>query len=37
MSSDSENLIALILIINICYSKNKTKKLKIKKDQKVSE
>ena len=37
MSSDSENLIALVLINNICLSKNKNKKkekeLKNQKDQ----
>ena len=38
MSSDSENLIALILINSICYSKSKTKnKTRNKKDQKLSE
>ena len=35
MSSDSENLIALILINNICYSKSRNKKNQS--DQKVSE
>ena len=35
MSSDSENLIALILINNICHSKSRNKKNQS--DQKVSE
>ena len=34
MSSDSKNLIALVLINNICYSENKNKKKKKKKNKK---
>ena len=36
MSSDSENLILLILINNICYSKRKNRKKKNQRDKKVS-
>ena len=34
MSSDSKNLIALVLINNICYSENKNKKKKRRKIKK---